>query len=85
VPAHEGLRQADVLDEVRHARVAVRQALDDPEAIDVGQGLVDEAELAQLLRLVDDGRDGGPDPGAGWAQLRVPQTVVSTTVYINSR
>jgi hypothetical protein len=85
VPADEGLRQADVLDELGHARVAAREALHDAEPIDVGESLVNEAELAELLRLVDDGCDGRPDPGAGRADLGPPSGDGSTALYINSR
>ena len=86
VPRHERLAQADTLDEVGHARLALRQALDDPQPVHVGQGLVDEPELAQLLGLIDDGREGRPDPGAGRAQVGDPETAVgSTAVYINRR
>ena len=54
MPADEWLREPNVLDEVGHAGVAAGEPLDDPQSVDVGQGLVDEAELSQLLGLVDD-------------------------------
>jgi hypothetical protein len=44
------------------------ETLDDPEAVDVRQGLVEETHLTEDIRLVDDGRDGGADPGGRWAQ-----------------
>src|SRR5437762_1522565 len=68
VPAHERLGQPDVLGEVRHAGMPECETLDNAQPVDVGERLVDQAELAQLLRLVNDGRDGRPDPGAGWRQ-----------------
>jgi hypothetical protein len=57
------LGQADVLDELGDARGAGRQTLDDPEPVYVGQRLVEQADLAELVGLVDDRRDGGADPG----------------------
>ena len=63
MPAHERLRQADLLDQVRDRRVAVREALDDAEPIDVGECLVDDPQLAELVGLVDDRGDGRTDPG----------------------
>jgi hypothetical protein len=63
VPAHERLRQADFLDEVGDRRVAVREALDDAEPIDVGERLVDDPQLAELIGLVDDRSDSRTDPG----------------------
>jgi hypothetical protein len=59
---------------------------DDPEAIDVRQGLVDDAQLAQLLRLEDGVGDRAADAGARGAQGRcsvVGRPVGSTGVYIN--
>jgi hypothetical protein len=63
VPADEGLRQADLLDQVRDRGVAVGEALDDAEPIDVGECLVDDPQLAELVGLVDDRGDGRTDPG----------------------
>jgi hypothetical protein len=53
MPRHERLRQPHLRDELGDRRLAVRQATDDPEAVDVSQGLVDQAQLAQLLGLED--------------------------------
>ena len=87
VPADERLGQADVLDELGHGRRAVRQPLDDPQPVDVGQRPVEEADLAQLVGLVDDGRDGRADPGGGGAQETGSEgrraTDGSTRIYIN--
>ena len=63
MPADERLGQPDFLDQVRHRRVAVREALDDAEPIDVGECLVDDPQLAELVGLVDDRGDGRTDPG----------------------
>jgi hypothetical protein len=86
VPADERLGQPDLLDEIGHGCVTVRESLDDPEAIDVGERLVDEAELTELVRLVDNGSDGRPDSGGRGGQGFVSGgevRVASTTVYIN--
>ena len=70
---------------------AVRQAAEDPQAVHVGEGLVDEPELAQVLGLVDDGRDRAADAGGrgGHGVCRASAEggvgVGSTTVYINGR
>ena len=58
VMADERLGQPDVGDELGDARLAVGQAADDAQAIDVGEGLVERAQLAQLFGLEDDRRDG---------------------------
>jgi hypothetical protein len=68
MPAHERLREADMLDEVGHAGVPEREALDDPEAVHVGERLVDDAELAEVLGCVGDGGERGPNSGPGRAQ-----------------
>ncbi|MFL5681178.1 MAG: hypothetical protein ACJ77B_11325 [Chloroflexota bacterium] len=68
MPADEGLRQPDVLDQVANRRMARREAADDPEAVDIGEGLVDDPQLAEVIRLVDDRGERRADPGAGGAQ-----------------
>jgi hypothetical protein len=86
VPRNERLRQADLGDELRDRRRAGRQPLDDAQAIDVGECLVDETKLAQLIGLEDGIREGAADPGRGWGQGRLLRTaIVSTAVYINRR
>jgi hypothetical protein len=52
-----------VLDELRDRGGTGRQALDDPQPVDIGQGTVEQSDLAQLVGLVDDGRDGRADAG----------------------
>jgi hypothetical protein len=64
VPADEGLRQPDLLDQVRDRRVTAGQAADDPQPVDVRERLVDDPQLAKILRLVDDRRERGADAGA---------------------
>jgi hypothetical protein len=91
MPGDERLRQADRGHEVRDRGVAGREDADDPEAVHVGQGLVDQPELAQLLGLKDRVGDRAADVGAGRAQregLRVLvgdacRPVGSMPVYIN--
>jgi hypothetical protein len=68
VPRHERLRQPDLRDELRDGRLAVRQAPDDPEPVDVGERLVDETQLAQLIWLEDGVGDRAANVGAGGAQ-----------------
>jgi hypothetical protein len=73
VPTDERLGQADLLDQIGHRRVPIGEALDDPESVDVGERLVDDPQLTELVGLVDDGRDGRADSGGGGGQgdLRV--------------
>jgi hypothetical protein len=63
VPRDQRLGQADVLDQLRHGRVAVGEAAHDAQPIDVGQGLVEQPDGTQVVGLVDDRGDGGADPG----------------------
>jgi hypothetical protein len=74
MPRHEGLAQPDALDELGYGCLALGEALDDSQAIHVREGLVDEAQGAQVLGLVDDGRDGRADVCGGRCQsmLRIP-------------
>jgi hypothetical protein len=53
-----------VIDELGHRGLALGEAADDPEPVDVGQGLVDEADRAEVVGLVDDRGDGRTDAGA---------------------
>ena len=73
VPRDERLAQADPFDQLGHAGLALREALDDPQPIHVRKGLVDDADRAQLVGLVDDGRNGRADVrwGRGLTGLRV--------------
>ena len=73
VPRDERLRQPDLSDELGDGRLGGSQTADDPEAVDVGEGLVDEAQLAQLVGLEDGVRDRAADAGGRGAQdlLRV--------------
>ncbi len=52
-----------MVDELGDGGFALGQALDDAEPIDVGQGLVELADVTQLVGRVDDGRDRGADAG----------------------
>jgi hypothetical protein len=88
MPRHERLRQPDLRDELRHGRFAMGEPADDPEAIDVGERLVDEAQLTQLVGLENGVRDRAANVGARGAQSGTPcglGTVASTAVYINRR
>jgi hypothetical protein len=89
VPADQRLRQPDFLDQVGDGGVAASEAPDDPQAIDVGEGLVDDPQLAKVLGLVDDRREGRANAGARGGQGVSPvgggllRRVTSTAVYIN--
>ena len=64
MPADQRLRQPDFLDQVGDGGVAAGESPDDPQAIDVGEGLVDDPKLAKVLGLVDDRREGRTNAGA---------------------
>ena len=75
-----------MLDELRDRGGTGRQAPDDPQPVDIGQGTVEQSDLAQLVGLVDDGRDGRADAGRRWAQGEAPgrrEREGSTRIYIN--
>ena len=63
VVADERLAQADVGDELGDAGLTVREASDDAQPIHVGEGLVEGAQLAQVVGLEDDRGDGRAEPG----------------------
>jgi hypothetical protein len=89
MPADQRLREADFLDQVGDGGVAAGESPDDPQAIDVGQGLVDDPKLAKVLGLVDDRCKGRAYAGARGGQSVSPvgvgllRRVTSTAVYIN--
>lgn len=68
MPADQGLRETDFLDEVGDGRVTAGQTPDDPKSIDVGQGLVDDPQLTEVVGLVDDRRKGRADAGSRGGQ-----------------
>ena len=68
VPRDERLAEPDPLDELGDGRLALGEALDDPQAVHVGERLVDDAQRAQVVGLVDDGRDGRADVRGGGCQ-----------------
>jgi hypothetical protein len=72
MPGNERLGQPDLRDELGDGRLARGQTSDDAEAVDVGQGLVDETQLAQLVGLEDGVRDRASDVGARGAQGESP-------------
>src|ERR1019366_3393480 len=75
MPADERLAQPHVLDQLGHRGRPVGQALDDPKPVHVGQGLVKEADLAELVRLIDHRGDRRADSSGGWAQGGTPGAV----------
>jgi hypothetical protein len=89
VPADQWLRQPDFLDQVGDGGVAAGETPNDPQAVDVGEGLVDDPQLAKVLGFVDDRRKGRTNAGARGGQSVSPvgvgllRRVTSTAVYIN--
>jgi hypothetical protein len=91
MPRDERLAQPDALDELGDGRLALGEALDDAQAVHVRERLVDETQRAQVLWLVDDGRDGRADVCGGRCQMTLrmpgPDRVFavdgSTLIYIN--
>jgi hypothetical protein len=63
VPTHQRLRQADVLDEIPDGGRAAGEATDDAQAVDVGERLVEQPQLAKVIGLVDDGGERRADAG----------------------
>jgi hypothetical protein len=61
VPADERLREADLRDELGDRRGPGGESADDPQPVDVGERLVDDPKLAQLIRLEDGVREGASD------------------------
>jgi len=73
VMADERLAEPDVGDELGHAGLAVGQATHDAQPVHVGEGLVEGAQLAQVVGLEDDRGDGRAESGGGrhgWAFSR---------------
>ena len=68
MPRNERLRQPDLGDELGDGRLGLGQRADDPEPVDVGQRLVDEPQLAQLVGLEDGVGDRAADAGGRRAQ-----------------
>ena len=88
VVADERLRQADVGDELGDAGLALGEAPHDAQAVHVGEGLVEGAQVAQVVGLDDDRGDRRAEPGGGRhgaAGSPGSAVVASTTVDINGR
>jgi hypothetical protein len=68
VPRDERLGQPDLGDELGDGRLGGGKAADDPKPVHVGEGLVDEAQLAQLLGLEDGVGDRAADAGGRGTQ-----------------
>ena len=91
MPRDERLGKPDLGHELGNGCFGGREAADDPEAVDVGEGLVDEAQLAQLVGLEDGVGDRAANAGGRGAQgsvLRswswVDRAIGSTALYINA-
>jgi len=61
VPAHERLTEPDGLDQIAYGSPPFGQPPHDAEAIHVRKRLVENAQLPQIVGLVDDRCDGCPD------------------------
>ena len=88
MPRDQRLRQPDVVDQLGHGRVAGHEPAHDPEPVDVGHGLVEDAQLAQVLGRRDGRRNGAANAGSGGGQVgdsAAGPSIASTTVYINGR
>ena len=70
--ADQRLRQSNMGDQLRDAGLAVSKSPDNPQAIDVGQGLVEGPEFAQVLGLEDDRSNGRAEMRWGGGQSGTP-------------
>jgi hypothetical protein len=61
VPGNERLAEADGVDKFAHRGGALGQPSDDTKAVYVRERLVKDAQLAQIVGLVDDRGDGAPE------------------------
>jgi hypothetical protein len=75
-------------DEVRDGRLGLGERPDDAQPVDVGECLVDEAQLAQLVGLEDGVGDRAANAGRRGAQRLISgqgaRAVRSTAIYINA-
>ncbi len=91
MPRDERLAEPDVVDELGDRRLTLREPPHDSQAIHVRQGLVNQSNGAEILGLVNDRGDRGPDTSRRRAQERLRsvaaaiQGVGSMEVYINMR
>jgi hypothetical protein len=83
VPADERLAQTDRLDQLPDRRGPFGQALHHAETIDVGEGLVEDAQLPKLVGLIDDRGDRCPDMRGG-RQYGVLLGRLQTSLYIKA-
>jgi hypothetical protein len=63
VPRDKRLRQPDLRDELGDGRLGDGEGAHDAQPVDVGEGLVDETQLAQLFGLEDRIGDRAADAG----------------------
>ena len=63
VPRDQRLRQVHEVDQLRHRGRRLGEALEDAQPRGVGQCLVHDGRLAEVLRRGGDGRDRGADAG----------------------
>ena len=65
VVADQRLAEAHVRDELADRGVALGEAPDDAQPVHVREGLVERTQVAQVIGLDDDRRDGRADVGGG--------------------
>lgn len=70
--ADERLGQAHMGDELGDARFTLREAPHDPQAVHIGEGLVEGTKLSQVLGLEDDRGEGGSESSGGRQDLETP-------------
>jgi hypothetical protein len=85
VPRDERLAEADLGDELGDGRLPPGETTDDPQAVDVGEGLVDQAQLAEVLRWEDGAGDRAADVGAGGTQRMTSAEQPTDPRWINGR
>ena len=61
MPGDERLAEADGVDQVADGGRSLAQPPHDAQAVHVRQRLVEDAQLAQVVGLIDDRGDGAPD------------------------
>jgi hypothetical protein len=66
VPRDERLREVDVPHEVRDGPFTLGEALDEPQACGIGQGLVDDGDLNEVGGRRRQGRDRRADARWAW-------------------
>jgi hypothetical protein len=83
VPADQRLAEADRVDEVADGGRALDQAANDAQPVHIGQSLVEDPKLAQIVGLIDDRGDGAADVRGG-RQAGGLSILLQTSLYIKA-